>query len=88
MHCCKQTAHGHCSDLGLHANHSSFQMKAITSSKNSMVVTVSSSGMRAGKGEEMQQRMQAELARIDRLAEESKPRWLKIAEQQANATEA
>ena len=43
--------------------------------------------MHAGKGEAMQQRMQVELERVERLAEESKPQWLKVAEQQPNMTQ-
>lgn len=57
-------------------------MNEVLGSKNSLVVTVGSSGLHAGKGEQMRQRMQAELTKFERLTEESKPEWLKVAEQQ------
>ncbi|KAF8484244.1 hypothetical protein JB92DRAFT_3030101 [Gautieria morchelliformis] len=61
-------------------------MKEVIGAKNSMVVTVGSSGMRAGKGEDIQNHVRAELARCERLMDESKPQWLKIAEQEDNTT--
>lgn len=57
-------------------------MKDLSSSKNSMVVTVSPSGLHAGKGGQMQQQMETQVAKLEQLAEESKPQWLKDAEQQ------
>ena len=47
-----------------------------------MVVTVSPSGLHAGKGGQMQQQMETQVAKLEQLAEESKPQWLKDAEQQ------